>query len=47
MNELSREKDEAGRGFRETEFPIFMNGDIFHDLFTVFYIETPPTEAFV
>ena len=46
-DELAREEDEAGSGFGETGFPIFISGDILHDLFTVFVIETPPTGAFV
>ena len=36
-DELAGEKDKARPQFRETNFPIlFMSGDIFHDLFTVF-----------
>jgi hypothetical protein len=37
LDELSREKHEARRDFAETNFPIFINGDIVHDLFTVFH----------
>ena len=34
---LAREKHQAGRELRKANLPIFIGGDIFHDLFTVFY----------
>ena len=34
---LPGEKHEAGREFRKASLPIFIGGDILHDLFTVFY----------
>jgi len=34
---LSREQHEAGRELRKASLPIFIGGDILHDLFTVFY----------
>jgi hypothetical protein len=37
-NPLPRKKDQAWSELRKTDFPIFMRGDIVHDLFTVFYI---------
>ena len=32
-DKLAGEEDEPGCQFRETNFPIFMSDDIFHDLF--------------
>ncbi len=46
-DKLAREKHEPGSGFRETEFPIFISGDILHDLLRVFHIETPLLGIFV
>ncbi len=46
-NKLARKEDEAGRGFCETDFPIFVCGDILHDLFRVFDVTTPPALIFV
>jgi hypothetical protein len=35
-DKLAGEQDKPWRKFRETNLPIFINGDILHDLFTVF-----------
>src|SRR5262249_8711441 len=34
---LSRKQHQAGRELRKASLPIFIGGDILHDLFTVFY----------
>ena len=34
---LPREEHEAGRKLRKAGLPIFIGGNILHDLFTVFY----------
>ena len=46
-DKLPGEENEPGRGFSEASFPIFMSGDILHDLFRVFHMETPPPARFV
>jgi hypothetical protein len=33
---LASEKDQSWSELRKTNLPIFINGNIFHDLFTVF-----------
>ncbi len=47
VNPLPREQDEARSELGKTDFPIFMRGDILHDLFRVFTFETPPEIEFV
>ena len=44
---LPRKKQQTGTKLRKTNFPIFVGGDIIHDLFTVFIVKTPPTADFV
>ena len=41
-HELPRKEDKPGRSFSEANFPVFMSGDIFHDLDRVFHNRTPP-----
>ena len=46
-HELPGKENKSRCSFGETNFPIIMSSDIFHDLVTVFAIETPPTDVFV
>jgi len=44
---LPGEKQQAGCEFRKTTPPIFVSGDILHDLSRSFIFKTPPNADFV